>query len=220
MSEIPGTRAIVRMARALLLLVLLVSACNYQTIGGGGTMPVPATARPGSKSLPTTAKPKPPALAQQQPTAPGPDTIQCRLSDLTPTATWNVTDQGLAGAVTLANYWPTTCALVGQPLLGLTDDNGQDYPLKVTAPTPSPNPPFFEFKENTIGEIRFSWSNWCGPLPKGNMRVTVTMAKQTEPALYVVVEDQNGNPLNNPPPCIDQAHPTSILTVQDLRLLN
>jgi hypothetical protein len=154
-----------------------------------------------------------------RPTVPGPDAVFCRLSDLTPSATWNVTDQGLVGSLTLANYWPAACALVGLPMLGLTDADGQDYPLTITAPTPAAVPQTFTFKENSVAEIRFTWSNWCGPMPTGSMRVTVTMPKEIEPTLYVVVQDGNGNPLNDAPPCIDQSKP-STLTVQKMRILN
>jgi len=220
MKKKPGKRAWGRIGQALILLALLVSACNYQTIGGVSSIKkFTPTAATFSKSLPTTSKGKQQPQAQQGTPTLNPKSVQCRLSNLTPSATWNVTGQGLAGSLTLTNYWPTACTLVGMPALGLTDDNGQPYPLKVTAPTPSPNPPIFLFNENTVGEIRFTWSNWCGPAPKGAMRVSVTMARQTVAALYVIVEDGNGNPLSDVPPCTDKSK-SSTLIVQDLRILN
>jgi len=190
-----------RVLGVCLALVLGLAACsNYYTLGPGPAGITVPTKASGSKSVPV--KTKAAQSVQRQPT-PDKNAIFCRLSDLTPTATWNVTDQGLAGSVTLTNYWPVTCLLRGQPELGLTDERGQDFPLQLTAPTPSPDPPTWQFKQNTVGEVRFTWSNWCGPQPTGAMRVTVSMASQNEPVLYVTVQDGNGNPLSNFPPCKD-----------------
>jgi len=205
-------------ALVFLTLALVLSACNYQTIGGG-TMPPPpsASGQSSSKGLTAPTK-KPQALGPKAPTTPPKDAIFCRLSDLTPAATWEVNGQDLAGSLTLANYWPTTCAFVGQPTLNLTDSDGGDYHLQVTAPTPPSVPPTFMFKENTVAEIRFTWSNWCGPDPTGGMRVAVAMPKVGEPALYVPVQDQNGNLLSNFPPCQNKGKP-STLRVETLRIL-
>jgi hypothetical protein len=192
--------------KACLLLVglglaFVLTACsNYTTLGAGPAGVKVPTQPPGSKSLP--AKTKAGQSIQRQPT-PGKDAVFCRLSDLTPTATWTVSEQGLIGSLTLTNYWPVACLLRGQPQLGLTDDNGQEFPLQLAAPTPSPDPPTWQLKQNTVGEVRFKWSNWCGPRPNGAMRVTVSMPNQNEPTLYVVVQDENGNPLGNFPACTD-----------------
>lgn len=206
-----------RLLWALVLLGLSFSACNYQTLGELSGTAAPTSAAAGVKPAPTKkggAKSAP--LVAATPTESNP--ILCRLSDLTPAATWNVTDQGLSGSLTLTNYWPVTCTLRGEPQLGLTDDKGQDYYLQVTGPTPAPQPSW-KFKENTVGEVRFTWSNWCGPEPAGFIRVTVAVPGQVEPSLFVPVEDQNGNPLNNVPPCLDKNKP-SILIVEGMQILN
>jgi hypothetical protein len=199
----------------LLLLAVSLAACsNYRTIGAGPEgVKIPTTAS-GSKDQP--AKPQAGQGIQRQPTL-GKDAVLCRLSDLTPTATWNVGNESLVGTLTLTNYWPVACLLRGHPLLGLTDDKGQDYPLQVTAPTASPEPPVWELKENTTVEIRFTWTNWCGPTPNGAVRVTVANASANEPVLFVTVQDENGSPRADAPPCKHEKAP-SILVEESLRI--
>ncbi len=208
------------------LLSLFLSACEYQTLGNLSGTKSPTKA--GAKALPTQAGANAaPTKAGQgikiaprvAATATEKSPIYCRLSDLTPTATWTVTETGLSGSLTLTNYWPVTCTLRGEPQLGLTDDNGQDYFVEVLAPTPSPIPPTWKFKENTVGEVRFTWNNWCGLAPNGSMKVTVALYGQVEPALFVPVEDQNGNPLSDTPPCVDKNKPSTV-SVEGLKLLN
>ncbi len=217
-------RILARIGLGLTLLCLFLSACEYQTIGNLSGTESPTKAGAGAKAAPSKAAPTkagqgiksaPRVVA----TATEKNPIYCRLSDLTPAATWNVTEAGLTGSLTLANYWPVTCTLRGEPQLGLTDDNGQDFYVEVVAPTPSTLPPTWKFKENTIGEMRFTWSNWCGLAPAGSMKVTVALYGLVEPALFVPVEDQNGNPLNDTPPCVDKNKP-STLTVEGLKILN
>ena len=216
----PGRhRIFARLFWALAVLGLILSACNYQTIGQLSGTAAPTKASAGAKTVPTKTKAGAKAAAPRAAaTATENNPILCRLSDLTPAATWNVTDQGLSGSLTLTNYWPVTCTLRGEPQLGLTDDKGQDFYLQVSGPTPAPLPSW-KFKENTVGEVRFTWSNWCGPEPAGHMRVTVALAGQVEPALYVPVEDQNGNLLNNAPPCVDKSKPSTLM-VEGINILN
>jgi Protein of unknown function (DUF4232) len=211
------TRILARLLCAAILLTLITSACtSYQTIGAGPEGIKLPTKSSGAKTVPTLSKSKP-GTAQQE-NVPGDTAVYCRLSDLTPTATWKLTDQGLAGSLTLSNYWDVACTLRGHPDLGLTDDNGPQYPLEVTAPTPTSNQPTWVLNPGAMGEILFTWQNWCGPKPTGSMKVTVTMAGQNQPLLYVIVQDENGNPLNNTPPCTDK-NKISAFIEDSLRLL-
>jgi hypothetical protein len=210
-------RILARLLCAAILLTLITSACtNYRTIGAGPEGIKLPTKSSGAKTVSTPSKSKPGASQQQN--IPGDTTVFCSLSDLTPTATWKVTDQGLAGSLTLSNYWDVACTLRGYPDLGLMDDNGQQYPLEITASTPTSNQATWEFKPGTMGEIRFTWQNWCGPNFTGSMKVTVTMAGQNKPLLYMIVQDENGNPLNNTPPCTDKSKISSFIE-SSLRLL-
>ncbi len=210
-------KILTRLAWMLAALSLTLSACSYQTLGNLSGTVSPTQASQGLKVGQTKSGAKSPPKVVPTETEANP--ILCRLSDLTPTATWNITESGVTGSLTLANYWPVTCTLRGEPQLGLTDDNGQDFFVQMVGPTPSPNLPAWKFKENTVGEVRFTWSNWCGLPPNGSMRVTVALFGQTEPALYVPVEDPNGTPLSNTPPCVDKNQP-SILAVEGLLILN
>ncbi len=219
MKKAARRRFLAQLAWVFALLSLILSACEYQTLGNLSGTISPTKAGAGAKAAPTKAgksiKSAPPAA----PTATEKNPILCRLADLTPAATWNVTEQGLAGSLTLTNYWPVTCTLRGEPKLGLTDENGLDFFVQAAGPTPSPAQPSWKMKENTVAEVRFTWSNWCGLAPTGSMKVTVALFGQVEPALFVAVEDQNGNPLNNTPPCVDKNNP-STLTVEGLQILN
>jgi hypothetical protein len=221
-NQISGnnTRPTARMLCILAVVVLLLAGCEYHTIGDNSVqLPTPTTkaaaaaprASSGIKALPTST----PKDAQEQ--------VYCRLADLTPTATWNVSGNILVGTLTLTNYWETPCTLRGQPELGIVDERGVPYPLKVTAPESGLEPPTWLFVQNTVAEIRFSWSNWCGFTPQGSLRVTAALPDQSGPALYVVVEDPNGKPLENTPPCQDsdnkQTKPSTLL-VEELRVLN
>ncbi len=210
-------RFLLRMALVWALLSLSLSACEYQTLGNLSGTVSPTQSGAGAKAAPTKAGKS--IKTAPQATATEVNPILCRLADLTPAATWHVTEQGLSGSLTLTNYWPVTCTLRGEPKLGLTDDSGVDYFVQVAGPTPSPTQPAWKMKENTVAELRFTWSNWCGLAPTGSMKVTVALFGQVEPALFVPVEDQNGNPLNNTPPCADKNQP-STLTVEGLKLLN
>ena len=146
--------------------------------------------------------------------------VYCRLADLTPAATWNISGPDLVGSLTLTNYWQTACILKGQPDLGVTDERGVPFPIQVSSPPiNSLAPPTWDFKQNTVGEVRFTWRNYCGAAPQGTLRVTVALAGQSGPALYVVVEDPNGAPLLNTPNCTNKDNP-STLTVEALRILN
>jgi hypothetical protein len=205
-------RFLAQFARVLVLVSLFLTACEYQTLGNLSGTNSPSQAASGAKAGQG-------AKAVAKATATEANPILCRLADLTPTASWNVTEQGLSGSLTLTNYWPVTCTLRGEPKLGLTDDNGMDFYVQVTGPTPSPTRPSWKVKENTVAEVRFTWSNWCGLAPSGSMKVTVALSGQVEPALFVPVEDQNGNPLYNTPPCVDKNQP-STLAVEGLKLLN
>ena len=206
-----------RLLWGAILLTLITSACtNYKTIGAGPEGIKLPTKSYGAKTVLTPSKSQP-GTAQQQ-NIPGDSAVTCRLSDLTPPATWKLTDKGLVGSLTLSNYWDVPCTLRGHPDLGLTDENGQEYPLEITAPTPPSNPPTWVFEPGSIGEILFTWQNWCCPHPTGSMKVTVTTAGQNQPLLYVIVQDENGNPLNNTPPCTGK-NKTSTFNEGSLRLL-
>ncbi len=213
MKKASRHRFLARWAWLLALLSLLLSACEYQTLGNmSGTISSPTKSGTGAKTGPGIKSAPKPTATEANP-------IFCRLADLTPAATWNVTEQGLAGSLTLTNYWPVTCTLRGEPKLGLTDENGMDFYVLASGPTPSPTQPSWKMKENTVAEVRFTWSNWCGLAPSGSMKVTVALFGQVEPALFVPVEDPNGSPLNNTPPCVDKNLP-STLAVEGLRILN
>ncbi len=208
-----------RMALVGVLLSFSLTACDYQTLGNLSGTASPTKAGAGAKAAPTKAGKSIKTAPQAAPTATEKNPILCRLADLTPSVTWNVTEQGLSGSLTLTNYWPVTCTLRGEPKLGLTDDNGMDFFVHTSGPTPSPIQPSWKLKENTVAEVRFTWSNWCGLAPTGSMKLTVALFGQVEPALFVPVEDQNGSPLNNTPPCVDKNNP-STLTVEGLQILN
>ena len=203
---------------ALLLLCLFLTACEYQTIGSQGLNP-PASS--GSTGLANGAKAAPTAARRSQPTAaPQGAPVYCRLADLTPAATWNTSGPDLVGTLTLTNYWQATCVLKGQPDLGITDERGVPYPIDITSPPVNAlNQPTWQFNQNTVGELKFTWRNYCGPAPQGTLRITVALGGQPGPALYVVVEDPNGAPLLNTPKCNDKSK-ASTLTVEALRLLN
>jgi len=201
---------------ALLLVALSASACtNYHTIGAGPDDVQSPTKSSGVKTLPTpTKRPVRPVV---QPTPPLDTTLYCRLSDLTPVATWTADGDAMSGSLTLANYWDVPCTLKGQPMLGLTDEGGGDFNLLVMEPTRSSNPPHFLFKPGAVAEVGFTWVNWCFG-KNGAMRVTVTMAGEGQPVLYVPVRDPQGNLLSTTPPCKDQKA-RSMLTVGTLKLI-
>ncbi len=212
-------RFLLRMALVWVLLSFFLSACEYQTLGNLSGTVSPTKPGAGAKAAPTQAGKGIKSAPRAAPTATEVNPIYCRLADLTPAATWNVTEQGLAGSLTLTNYWPVTCTLRGEPKLGLTDQNGMDFYVLAAGPTPSPTQPSWKMKENTVAEVRFTWSNWCGLAPTGAMKVTVALFGQVEPALFVPVEDQNGNALNNTPPCVDKNQPSTLM-VEGLQILN
>ena len=99
-----------RLLGSLLLLALLAPACsNYHTIGAGPEGIQIPTKSSGAKTQPTPTKPK--SRPASQPTTPADTTVYCRLSDLTPAATWTAAGDTLAGSLTLANYWNVPCTL-------------------------------------------------------------------------------------------------------------
>jgi hypothetical protein len=169
----------------------------------------------GAKNLPTPTKPK--SLTILQPTPTLDTTLYCRLSDLTPVATWATSGDTLTGSLTLANYWDVPCTLKGQPMLDLTDDSGVNFNVQVTEPTPSSEPPRWLFKPGAVAEVSFTWMNWCFG-ENGTMKVAVTMAGEGQPVLYVPVRDQAGSLLNTTPACKNK-NVRSTLTVGELKLI-
>jgi hypothetical protein len=199
---------------ALLLLALAASGCsNYRTIGAG-----PEGVKVPTKPSARTPTPKGIPKSAQQATTAADNAVSCQLSNLTPAATWTSSGDALVGSLTLANYWDVPCTLRGQPTLGLTDDSGVDFALQTTEPTASLNPPSWLFAPNTVGEIKFTWLNWCYG-EKGTMRVSVSMAGLGQPVLYVPVRDAGGNLLSSTPPCTDKAGGKSTFTVEGLRII-
>jgi hypothetical protein len=203
-----------RIILSLLLVGILASACEYQTIGSQGLNP------PASNGASNPAGIKAAPTSRPKPTATDGSPVYCRLADLTPAATWNVSGPDLVGSLTLTNYWEAACVLKGQPDLGITDERGVPFVIQVSSPPINTlAPPTWAFKQNTVGEVKFTWRNYCGPAPQGTLRITVALAGQSGPALYVVVEDPNGTPMLNIPNCTNKDNP-STLTVEALRILN
>jgi hypothetical protein len=210
----------------LAVLAILATGCEYRTIGDNSVkLPTPTPSKAGSaaqKVVPNPTKAQPTSISKaQQPQGQAP--VYCRLADLTPAATWNISGNTLVGTLTLTNFWETSCTLRGQPDLGIMDERGVAYPIEASGPQVGIQQPTWLFKQNTVAEIRFTWSNWCGFTPQGSLRVTVALPNQAGPALYVVVQDPNGQPMVNTPACQDkdnkQTKP-STLKVEELRLLN
>ncbi|MCJ7623707.1 MAG: DUF4232 domain-containing protein [Anaerolineaceae bacterium] len=141
--------------------------------------------------------------------ASSPDDTLCDISALYPSATWQSAAGPVTGEIILTNFGSEACIIQGRPQIQIRDDSGRTLNIWDINQQNYEITPDIELQPESSVFATVVWKNWCRFSPDGSLRFRVSLPGYRG-AQVIQMQDPNGRPLDDTPPCEDDSQLSSI----------
>lgn len=132
------------------------------------------------------------------------DDSLCDISALYPSATWQSVAGPVTGEIILTNFGNEPCTIQGRLQIQIRDESGRSLNLWDTNQQNYEMAPVIELQPDNSVFATIVWKNWCGSPPGGNLRFRISLPGYRG-AQVIQMQDPNGRPLDDTPPCEDDS---------------